>query len=356
MKEWSREILILVAVFLTSSLLGKLLLDRHSERQIEADLSYEMPRPESYRGRFSLDGRELEEQILNQANEHVSKVEVKTTAKPDTKKTNAKNEKKKQKKTTADKKKKPSVSISVTDTQGSMKMRLADLSDLQNQNVPGPASAGKSSAPTTPKSENKEKEDKKDSIDWRSLLFDQPDTKNGADFLAAYRRGDVERAAFFALAEELFKDGNSARQSLGLYLLKSSPSLESYSAFVNHMQKISESERSAFRTENLKVFSQPIYFSIVATVLNSKSKELVTEGLRSVQGAIENATSTEQTPNRDPRSIRSITPGGPESKAQLTIFISGLSGLSQDEDPSIAAEAQQLLNAIKSLLNQQEAS
>lgn len=194
--------------------------------------------------------------------------------------------------------------------------------------------------------QNEEDTDKLTPQQWRSLLFSQPSSKNIAQFEEAYKKKEVDEAAYFQIANELFSDTAADRQKAGFEILKASPSAKAFTILVSHIQ---ESTADALKTEItsvLKTYSETSKFGILSQLLFSAEARVVQTAQSLIAQALAKLQNTQTQANgRETRS-----PGSTAANPQaFNGFLPGLKRLMASNNSAIASAAQSLVEAINSL-------
>ncbi len=180
---------------------------------------------------------------------------------------------------------------------------------------------------------------------WRSLLFAQPTSKNGNDFMTAFQKGDVDEASFYKISDELFSDNAADRQKLGFDLLKAKPSVRAFTVLLNHYEKAPDALRAEIAVV-LKSYGDVSRFSILSKLLYSSDARVVQAAQSLLAQTIAtlhpNDNSGQTSNGRDARSPGST----PIAAAQFNSFVPALRRLVTSNDAAVAQQAQSLLESI----------
>jgi hypothetical protein len=338
----------------------KKILNPTNQRVVHQELSYEMPRARDEVLPYSLNGRRVvrisppsaaspisnAKAPITTGNSVAAKGNVPAAKKTDAKKAAAK---------TAQQKKKPVVTVTVIGANQSH-LKPFDNSGNSGDDNQAPMSgftpppAGKTNPVSVQQDDDKVK---MSTAQWRSVLFNQPTAKNGASFLAAFQGGDVDEPSYYQISEELFVDSAADRQKLGFELLKSTPSVKSYTILLSHYQeKTPEPMRTQIST-TLKSYGEASHFAILTKLLYSTDAHVVQSAQSLLATAIVSHNQHQptngnngQSSNNNGRDVRSPGSAVNATAAQFNAFVPALRRLVTSNDPAVAQQAQSLLESI----------
>lgn len=346
--------MVLIAGVLMASgyALKKIMQPSNIESLNPQDQSYEMPRARTETPGYSLAGHKVIRTMhaapgqakplaqVTGAAPVVAKIDPKAAAvKTPAKKADAK------KTTKTAQKKKPQVTVTMIENK---RPSMSGLQDKAGAYDPNQQMAGFAPAETTPNpvTQNTEDTTKMSVSQWRSLLMAQPTAKNGADFLAAFQTHDVDETSFYQISDELLSDNSTDRQNLGLNLLKSVPSVRSFTVMLKHYQEKTPQPLRSQIYSALKSYGDVSRFSILVKLLYSADENVV-QTAQAILGSTLASLNTNngQGSGRDTRSPGST----PITAKQFETFIPALRRLVASSDATVAQQAQSLLESILAL-------
>jgi hypothetical protein len=254
---------------------------------------------------------------------------------------------------TAQQKKKPEVTVTVVGASPSHLKSFDNSGNSGDDNQApmtgfAPPPAEKSNPVTTQQDDDKVK---MSVAQWRSLLFGQPTAKNGNAFLAAFQSGDVDDASFHQISEELLADSAVDRQTLGFNLLKATPSVKSFTILLNHYQEKTPEPLRTQISDVLRTYGDVSHFAILSKLLYSTDAHVV-QSAQSLLAAAIASRNPQANGNGGPssnnigRDVRSPRASANATVAQFNTFVPALRRLITSNDPTVAQQAQSLLDSI----------
>jgi hypothetical protein len=344
-----------IVLFLSFVAMKQIMQPLKVEKEAES-LSYEMPRAKSEFA-FQLAGRSIERKRIGGLSEKADEVQgtaqpamtAKAVSQPDAKKKDAKQAKKDDKKKKNNSKtaqnQKPQIKIDIQSGPDRYSQKLSDLD--KGESVANAVFTGRAPVAFNPVvNDITEEEDKLTAQQWRALLFAQPTTTNRDRFLAAYRSQHIDEAAFYQIVTELFTDTASDRSKAGFELLKSTPSVKSFSILLSHYQESTSEPMKLAIAGVLKTYSDVSRFGILNQLLFAKEAAVVSAAQSLISQAISSYQNPQTISGRDSRRPGSTL----KNPAPLKNFLPGLKRLVGSNSQTISQQAQNLIDTIQSLL------
>jgi len=307
--------------------------------------NYEMPRPKAYYGEFDLSGRKINRQVIRKETENKAAAAVlakqqeaaKIAAKQDAAKKAVDKDKAKKKKLADAKKKKSQVRVATVEGAEGMSFKGESIqSDQQNYqgNYIAPAANSKSEGNT------KGPEAKISAAQWKALLFDKPTQKNASEFVNAFKKGQVDNKDYYEITAELLKDAQIERQKVALYILKADSSVKGFELLVTQHELQGEPLKSEIGAV-IQTYATASKLAVLSRVLYHADPLIV----KAATDVLEIAVAAQQNQGQNEGA-----PGSNVNPAAFNVFVPALRRLATQEDPTLAALAQQLLNSIQAIL------
>lgn len=307
--------------------------------------NYEMPRPKAYYGEFDLSGRRINRQVIRKETENKAAAAVlakqqeaaKVAAKQVAAKKATDKDKDKKKKLADAKKKKSQVRVAMVDGAEGMGFKGESIhSNHQNYQTSytAPAANAKSEGNT------KNEEAKISAAQWKALLFAKPTQKNASEFVTAFKKGQVESKDYYGITVELLKDSEADRQKVALFILKADSSVKGFEILVTQHELQGEPLKSEIGTI-IQTYATASKLAVLSRALYHSDPVIV----KAATDVLEIAVAAQQNQGQ--------SEGAPESSvnpAAFNVFVPALRRLATQEDPTLAALAQQLLNSIQAML------
>ena len=118
---------------------------------------------------------------------------------------------------------------------------------------------------------------KKTYAQWRTLIFATPTRESIASFIDSYRKGEVTLTEYQLMAQELLLQTGEKYQGLGIYVLRSQPSLQSLSQ-LTHLSKADLSVPiQTYLNEAVAAYMQESNISVLNQALQTSDKILITK-------------------------------------------------------------------------------
>jgi hypothetical protein len=318
-------------------------------RPLALEVSYEMPRPQAYSKALDLSQRSISRNVQQpQATNRVVNTTAIATA-PNkglpaaqnvAKKTDDKKKKEADKKKQAEaaKKKKFNVMIYSKRSAADKKFeRVADAEPYLQSAVYKPAAQA---TPVRPEAQLAKP--KITAAQWRNILFTDPSTKNVADFVSAYRRGELNANEFYLIVREMITNQDQEYQSAAIVVLNADNSSQGFEILVTLQAQVTEQTRAAM-VSLVESYAQSGKFSALSRSLLSTIPEVAGEATRLLDIALENAITEE-----NPRELRGLASGATPQAFQ--IFVPALQRLIASPESPLSGAAQSLLEQIQALL------
>ena len=149
------------------------------------------------------------------------------------------------------------------------------------------------------------------------------------------------------LAQDLLDQNSESLKGLGLYALRATPSLASFSQLVHIEAEVSETYKSYIQQAYLS-YLQPQNMGVLNQALQTKDKVLVLKSLNLLSINLQKVVKGDFTAFADPRNGRESGPGDSVSMTSFKGLISALSSLGLSQDQELAPLAQQVISYIQS--------
>lgn len=330
-----------------------------SQIETSGQIDYQMAKPVEGYSEYSLNGREIEEvyegleakQAVFKTSDKKTKTEVikkAVTAKKkieDTKKAQTRaaqlaayNKKVAEVKKAWDahnaRKKAEANSKTEAETQANNSSPSAPFSGAENRNQPPILN--------DPKAKNK-----KTFAEWRAQIFAQPTRETVDALMAAYRKNEVTAAEVQALAQDLLDQNDDKMKGLGLYVLRSAPSMGSLSQMVHAEPEVNDSLK-AYIGQAYLAYLQPQNVGYLNQALQTKDKTLILKSLNILGVNLQKLSQGDYSSLNDPRNRRDSGAVSQFSMTSFTSLVPALTTLSQSQDQELISPAQQVLGFIQS--------
>ncbi len=214
----------------------------------------------------------------------------------------------------------------------------------------GPAAAVQPAQSKNPAetAQTEAKKKKKTFAEWRALIFAQPTQETVNSFVAAYRKGEVTSPEFQALAQDLIDQNDDKLKGLGLYALRSTPSLASFSQMVHVEAEVGATYKTYIQQAYLS-YLQPQNVGYLNQALMTKDKTLILKSLNLLGVNLQKVTKGDFTAFADPRNGRESGTATPSvTMSTFSGLIPALNTLGASQDQELAPLAQQIISYIQS--------
>jgi len=268
-------------------------------------INYEMAKAKSSGQLYSLDGREIDREMIELENEKLNANSVKKAAltdkiEKDAAKKDAKAKSDAAKKAVAQNQQAKSSDQtqagraarsglapagqekSVSQLKGSEQIHNSQVTAAQNyyaQNQPAQNQ-------TPANEQNPDKKEFKSIEEWRSEILAAGNRETILKFVSAYNKKEFSQAEFYSIVELLVKSDDAAKVGLGLYALRATPSYVSYTTLVSH-QTSATAQYQQYIEETLISYNQPAFLGILKQALMSQNKIVILKTIATVKKGIQ---------------------------------------------------------------------
>lgn len=204
-----------------------------------------------------------------------------------------------------------------------------------------------SNSATNPNAEDAKTKNKKTYAQWRAQIFAQPTRENVSAFLDAYRKNEISATEVQAMAQDLLDQNDDNLKGLGLYTLRSAPSLASLSQLV-HAESQMNATYKAYIGQAFLAYLQPQNVGYLNQALQTKDKMLIAKTLSLLNTNLPNVAKG-MGAFGDTRGSRDVS-AGMGSNITMDSFVSllpALSALASSQDQDYTALAQQVISYIQ---------
>lgn len=206
----------------------------------------------------------------------------------------------------------------------------------------------KTSNPNDPAVPEDLKKNKKTYAQWRSQIFAQPTRENISAFLEAHRKGEITSTEVQAMAQDLLDQNDENLKGLGLYTLRSTPSLASLSQLV-HVQAQVNATYKTYVDQALLAYLQPQNVGYLNQALQTKDKTLIAKTLSLLSTNLPNVAKGNSAAILDPRSGRMASASSSTiTMNSFTSLLPALNSLASSQDQDFTSVAQQVISYIQS--------
>lgn len=281
----------------------------------QLNINYKMGKLDSTYSEYSLEGREIEltyEGVPNKDKKELAKTEKdkleqkKKELLAKQKSENKKKEDLKKKQTEQAKAIKQSqTETNVAESEVSEAKDYSDYDSVDHGNG-YVISIGAQNSPAANNNVEKENEAKKNTktfADWQKQIFATPTTEVLAQFIAAFKKGDVSEAEYQAMAQDLINQNDNKFKALGLLALKSSPSFLSLSQLV-HLDPAKVVSFQGYIEQSLRAYLLPQNLKFLVQGLSTQDKKLVIKSLNLLNTSLAKLSQGDASGIIDPRNVR----------------------------------------------------
>ena len=267
------------------------------------NINYEMAKAKSAESLYSLEGREIDRdnqeleiaapnssknlstQKINQ-NKKAAAASAKAAVKKNVAPSTAANAKAKNKKTNELKS-----NLNVDKSRFSVQdaETVSQKESNQQSNYPQPAQqvSNENVAATDSDKKNETKKNIKTIAEWTNEIFASTDRAIILKFVAAFKNKDVTDTEFYALTNQLLTSADETKKGFGLYALRATPSLASYSVLVKAQGALNSSYQ-AYVQETLLSYHKNGLIGYLHEALNSNDKQIVLKTIEIVKAGVTN--------------------------------------------------------------------
>lgn len=266
-------------------------------------INYVMAKTKSFFSQFTLLGREIVRENIELSNETTPSVlsaQVK------------KNEKKNEKAKDAHKNKNQSVVQNQKTKNQDSKEKDVGNQNLANHNVvkdsDSKLSADKDSSSSSNQysqslyqQKNNTEDNQQEQIakaktieQWKNEILTTKSKEVLVQFVAAYKKGEVSESDFYSFVTELSNSSEATQQGLGLYALRLTPTLKSFTLLTDLTTKDLGTQYQAYVKEALLSYHQSNNLYVLKQALTSKNKNVVLTALSLIKTGYESITSDSQ--------------------------------------------------------------
>ncbi len=360
----------MIALLALVALLGVILTFLHinfrtspsvSQIDTRSQINYKMARPEEGYSEYSLDGREIDRTYEGLVSKQAKAAKKDALAKPiavaaksDSKKIEAA-KKAAQAQTQARSAQSAAQAKRLVDAKANQSPRnaygkqedsnpsVADTSPRDRVVLPAAAQAAPPIAADPASAQPK----KKTYAEWRSLIFAKPTQEAINAFLAAYHKGDVTATEVQAMSQDLIDQNSESLKGLGLYALRATPSLASFSQMVHVETEMSATLKTYIQQAYIS-YLQPQNVGYLNQALQTKDKVLVLKSLNLLSVNLQKVTKGDYTSFTDPRNGRDSAAPDVVPLSNFSGLVAALTTLGSSQDSELAPLAQQVVSYIQS--------
>lgn len=338
-----------------------------SQNEIQ-QINYEMAKAKSSGQLYSLDGREIDREMIELENEKHNAQSVKNTQAADKAKKDAKADKDKaaqnQQKANADKTQNKAQnktqseagrgtrsgaaqtaqaksSSALGDKELTRQMQEAQPNFAQNYYAQQQQQANNQNTTKDPV-ENKEL---KSIEEWKTEILASGNKETILKFVSAYNKKEVSQSEFYSFVESLMKSDDTTKVGLGLYALRATPSYASYVLLVSNQQHM-VAQYQKYIDETLVSYNQPAFLGVLKQALLSQNKSIILKTIEVVKKGIQEIKSGSSAQLVDARNRRdnSITAFSLQQYNSFVPVINQLTALSQQNGDQEVYQASLQLN------------
>ena len=191
--------------------------------------------------------------------------------------------------------------------------------------------------------ENGTKLSKKSFAQWRSEIFANPTNEEISLFVQAYKRGEVTTTEFQSMAQDLLDQNDNKLKGLGLFALRSVPSLASLSELVHAQPSLPATYQAYVEQAYIKYFF-PANLTYFKSALGTQDKLLKAKVLALLQTYLGKLAQGDMSWLQEARDQRSgtVTTMSMNNYSSLLPVLATLAS-----DPELASEAQAVATLIQ---------
>jgi hypothetical protein len=328
-----------------------------SQIDSRGSINYKMARPEESYSEYSLNGREVD-----QIYEGLKAKQKASAQQPDAKTKISKGTDKKldQKKKAEAQKKAAAVSkaTQLKKSESPVESRIerksleASQTSSSNEtyNYQSDNQAQAVQTPVVDEAVTAKEKVKKTFSEWRTLIFAKPTNETIALFVEAYRKKEINETEFQAMSQDLLDQNDEKLKGLGLYALRSVPSLASLSQLVHIEAQIPATYRT-YIEQAYMAYLQPQNVTYLNRALQTKDKVLVLKSLNLLGSSIQKIAKGDVGSLVDPRNRRESDLVSTYSINNFKGLVPALTELVSSQDQELAPLAQQIVSYIQSSNN-----
>lgn len=194
--------------------------------------------------------------------------------------------------------------------------------------------------------EQAEQGPKKTLEQWKSELYAEQNKEFIVKLVTAYKNGEISNENYDALTTELLSSNDVKFNSLGLYALRATPSLNSFSKLV-YLQDTVDTSLKAYVQESLLSYHQPQLRSVLQSAIISKDSTISKKSLDILNIGLGYISTGNISALFGPRQIRDISTLS-YTTADYKNFLPVLNQVAQSGDASVKALVSQILALIAS--------
>ncbi len=331
-----------------------------SQIEIRSGINYQMARPQSSYSEYSLSGRDIDQvyEALQKSTQQKKHIQTKpASAVTSSKKTDVKAKSEAQLKSTQQAlqiQQQKTEALQKQTAQKSKQLKEASTknesdgshSEASNQiqNVPARENVNNNNEVKADETTTKKK---KTFAEWRALLFSQPTHETLNLLIEAHKKNEVTAAEYQALAQDLLDQNDDKLKGLGLYALRSNPSLASFSQLV-HIESELPATYKTYVEQAYISYLMPQNMGYLNQALQTKDKTLILKSLNLLGFNLHKIAQGDTAAFIDPRNRRDVNAASQVSVGQFKSLLPALTALSASPDQDLSPLAQQIVSYIQS--------